>query len=56
MEEEKKELTEVEDIEEVEEKEGYHFPWSILVIVGIFLVLMIVCIIVIYANGGPTKE
>ena len=55
MEEEKKELTEVEQIEEVEEREGYHFPWTILIIVGIFLALMIVCIIVIYANGGPVK-
>lgn len=66
MEEEKKtEETSIEQSKEVKEEkvilpleegdpedEGYHFPWTFVVIGGVIVVLMVVCIIVIACNGG----
>jgi len=36
-----------------EEKEGYSFPWLGLIISGVLVVLIIVCVIIIFAFGGP---
>ncbi len=35
------------DEENSEENSGFHAPWSLLIIIGVILILMIICIIVI---------
>ena len=39
--------------EESEEKPRIEVPWTALIVVGVLLLLMITCIIVIFALGGP---
>ncbi len=34
------------------EDEGYHFPWTMVIIGGVLITLMIACIIVIVSLGG----
>ena len=53
MEEEKKEL-EVEESETPpleERKETFHFPWTIAIMIGVLMVLIIACFIVIMILG-----
>ena len=38
------------------EKPKIEVPWTALIIVGSLLVLAIICIIVIYALGGPINK
>lgn len=41
----------VETDEPVEEKN--YFPWTVFIVAGVLALLMAVCIVVIYATGGP---
>ena len=52
MEEDKnKVLEETETVPVDEKKETIHFPWSIAIIIGVLMVLIIVCFIVIMVLG-----
>lgn len=62
MKKEKEQETEIKDsltplLEEVNDDEVLdnktHFPWFVLILCGVLVVLMIVCIIVIMCLGGP---
>lgn len=44
------------ELQAEEEKPHIEVPWTALIIVGVLLVLAIVCIIVIYALGGPINK
>ena len=39
-----------------EEKPHYNIPWTALIICGVLLALIIACIIVIFALGGPINK
>ena len=39
---------EEEDVREGQEEEKFHFPWTIAIIVGVLLTLIIACLIVIW--------
>ena len=41
------------ELQEEGEKPHIEVPWTALIIVGVLLLLAIVCIIVIFALGGP---
>lgn len=43
------------ELQEEGEKPKIEVPWTALIIVGSLLVLAIICIIVIYALGGPVN-
>lgn len=43
----------VVEAEEGEPTEGYKFPWTALIIFGVLVIFFIVCVIVVFANGGP---
>ena len=49
---EKEELNEQKETEEVEEKGKIEFPITAIIICGVIVLAMIVCLIVILANGG----
>ena len=34
------------------DKPIYHFPWTLIIVFGVIIVLMVACIIVIACNGG----
>lgn len=62
MKKEKQQETETKEsltplLEEADENEVLdnktHFPWFVLILCGILVILMIVCIIVIMCLGGP---
>ena len=44
------------ELQEEGEKPKIEVPWTALIIVGSLLVLAIICIIVIYALGGPINK
>ena len=44
------------ELQAEEEKPHIEVPWTALIIVGVLLVLAIVCIIVIFALGGPVNK
>lgn len=44
------------ELQAEEEKPHIEVPWTALIICGVLLVLVIVCIIVIFALGGPTSS
>ena len=44
------------DLQAEEEKPHIEVPWTALIIVGSLLVIAIVCIIVIFAMGGPINK
>ena len=44
------------DLQAEEEKPHIEVPWTALIIVGSLLVITIVCIIVIFAMGGPINK
>ena len=41
------------ELQAEEERPQIEVPWTALIIIGVLLVLVIVCIIVIFALGGP---
>ena len=41
------------ELQEEGDKPKIEVPWSGLIVIGVLLVLVIVCIIVIFALGGP---
>ena len=43
------------ELQEEGEKPKIEIPWTALIIVGVLLVLIITCIIVIFALGGPVN-
>jgi len=55
MEEEKKtdELTETESVPIDEKRETIHFPWTIAIIVGVLMLLIIACFVVIWILESP---
>ena len=44
------------ELQEEGEKPKIEVPWTALIIVGSLVVLAIICIIVIYALGGPINK
>ena len=44
------------ELQAEEEKPHIEVPWTALIICGVLLVLVIVCIIVIFALGGPVSS
>ena len=44
------------ELQAEEEKPHIEVPWTALIIVGVLLGLAIVCIIVIFALGGPVNK
>ena len=44
-------LEEVEESESSEKKETTHFPWTIAIIIGVLMVLIIACFIVVMILG-----
>ncbi len=45
-----------EELEAEEDKPHYQVPWTALIVIGVLLLLAIVCIIVIFALGGPINK
>ncbi|MCR4879350.1 MAG: hypothetical protein K5906_00110 [Bacilli bacterium] len=45
-----------EELQADEEKPHIEVPWTALIICGVLLLLAIVCIIVIFALGGPVNK
>ena len=43
------------ELQEEGDKPKIEVPWTALIIVGSLVVLAVICIIVIYALGGPLK-
>lgn len=41
---------------EEEDKPHFELPLSALIVFGVLIVIIIVCVIVIYANGGPINK
>lgn len=41
---------------EGELNEGYSFPWSALIIFGVLILFFVICVIVVFANGGPIVD
>ena len=44
------------ELQEEGDKPKFDIPWAALIIVGSLLVIAIVCIIVIFAMGGPINK
>ena len=36
-----------------ESNEGYSFPWAAIIIFGVLVIFFVICVIVVFANGGP---
>lgn len=36
-----------------EDKSHFEIPWSALIVFGVLVLVIIACVIVIYASGGP---
>jgi len=49
------EVISTEDLSFEEEKEHYSFPWFSIIIAGVFVLLIIICLIIIYIFGGPVS-
>ena len=44
------------ELQEEGEKPHIEVPWTALIIVGVLLVIATICIIVIFAMGGPVNK
>lgn len=38
-----------------EDKSHFEIPWTALIVFGVLILVIIACVIVIYASGGPVK-
>ena len=43
----------VVEAQEGESTEGYKFPWVALIVFGVLVLFFVICVIVVFANGGP---
>lgn len=46
----------VVEAQEGETTEGYSFPWAALIIFGVLVLFFVICVIVVFANGGPVAN
>ena len=44
------------EAKEGESTEGYSFPWASLIIFGVLVLFFVICVIVVFANGGPIVD
>lgn len=41
------------EAKEGELNEGFSFPWAAVIIFGVLVLFFVICVIVVFANGGP---
>ena len=44
------------EAKEGESTEGYSFPWAAVIIFGVLVLFFVICVIVVFANGGPIVQ
>ena len=44
------------EAKEGELNEGYSFPWAAIIIFGVLVLFFVICVIVVFANGGPIAQ
>ena len=44
------------EAKEGETNEGFQFPWFAFIVFGVLVLFFVVCVIVVFANGGPINK
>lgn len=44
------------EAKEGESNEGYSFPWAAIIIFGVLVLFFVICVIVVFATGGPIQS
>lgn len=44
------------EAKEGELNEGFSFPWFAVIVFGVLVLFFVICVIVVFANGGPIVD